>query len=97
MISTSGQEQQKKKDMAELLSEVVARNGNDSANGGKILSPFNFSVSDWLKSSSFNILHNQPALTNFGRRFRYPVNDVNGTEYCQKKGRHLKMIIYKLN
>ena len=35
MISTSGQEQQKKKDMAELLSEIVARNGNDSGNGGK--------------------------------------------------------------
>ena len=24
-------------------------------------------------------------------------NDVNGTEYCKKKGRQLKMIIYNLN
>jgi len=41
--------------------------------GKKLLSPFNFSVSDWLKSPSFNVLHNQLAMTNFGRRLRYPV------------------------
>ena len=59
--------------MAELFLEVVSRNGNYSGNGGKILSTFNFSVSDWLKCTSFNILHNQLALTKFGRRLRYPV------------------------
>ena len=37
MIATSGKEQQKKKGMAELFSEVVTRNGNDKGNGRKII------------------------------------------------------------
>ena len=45
MIATSGKEQQKKKGMAELFSEVVTRNGNDKGNGKKnyyrhLISPF---------------------------------------------------------
>ena len=47
MISTSGQEQQKKKDMAELLSEVVTRNGNDSENGGENIIAIHF-LRFWL-------------------------------------------------
>ena len=42
MISTSGQEQQKKKDMTELLSEVVTRNGNDSENEGESIIAIHF-------------------------------------------------------
>ena len=64
IIATSGQEQQKKRTWLSYCPRLLLGMEMTAEMGEKILSPFNFSVSDWLKSPSFNILHNQLALTN---------------------------------
>ena len=55
MIATSGQEQQKKRAWLSYSQKLLLEMEMTRVMGEKLLSPFKFSVFDWLKSPSFKV------------------------------------------
>ena len=55
MIATSGQEQQKKRAWLSYSQKLLLEMEMTRVMGKNLLSPFNFSVSDWLKSLIFKV------------------------------------------